>query len=298
MLPMATPGNPWPDCVRGKEGNRMIRRSISLTLMALCLIVLAGAAQAIPYSVEVTGAFFSTMPTPLGLSAQLTPWANGKPVTFTGITPYTIKVKAGPVNTNALGQASVNANWAQNIYTVTAYAKLNGAGVTSPPVAVSRFNPRNFCGVQGGGALHLLSYDVPPNVQHTIDPRQATYALIYKLNPGRNFGILYYDNDDPLGAVSFVAKSYESVIVTPVPGDPAYNILEFRGVGRAVLGGVPMWVHYYVYLDDYPDDNYFYIELTSITGRLLYESAGPGDEDQMAEQHVYDGKNVIVLCGG
>lgn len=272
----------------------MTRRIVSLTLMALCLTVLAGTAQAITYSLEVTGAFFSTMPTPLRLCADLTPSASGKPVTFTGITPYTIKVKAGPVlstTDDVLGNnACVNANWAQNIYTVTAYAKLNGSGVTSPPVAVSRFNPRSFCGIQGGGALHLLSYDVPPNVKYTFDPRQATYALIYKLNPGKNFGILYYDNDDPLGAVSFVAKSFESVIVTPDAGPPAYTMAEFRGVGRAVFGCVPKLVHYYVYADDYPDDSYFYIELWSLDGHLLYESAGPEE----AEQHVYDGMNVIT----
>lgn len=276
----------------------MTRRIVSLALMALCLTVLAGAAQAITYSLEVTGTFFSSMPTPLRLSADLAPSASGKPVTFNGITPYNIKVKAGPVLSTTddalFNNAYVNANWAQNIYTVTAYAKLNGGGVTSPPVAVSRFNPRNFCGVQGGGALHLKSYGVPPNVQHTFDPRQATYALIYKLNPGKNFGILYYDNDNPLGAVSFVAKSFESVIVTPFPGIPPYTMVEFRGSGRAVLGGVPTLVHYYVYLDDYPDDSYFYIELWSTKGKLLYESAGPNDQD--TELHVYDGQNVIVGC--
>lgn len=272
-------------------------RNTSLTLIALCLIIMASGAQAVPSTVEVTGSFFSTMPSPHGLCSQLLPWASAKPVTFTGITPYTIKVKAGPVKTNALGIACVNANWAQNIYTVTAYAKLNGTGPTSAPVAVSRFNPKLFCGLQGGGALHLLSYGVSPNIQHQLPPeRQATYALIYKLNPGKNFGILYYDNDNPLGAVSFVAKSYESVIVTPIVSPPAFTNVEFRGTGRAVLNGVPTLVHYYVYADSFPDDNYFYIELRGLDWQLLYESAGTSLVDQAAEQHVYDGKNVIVIC--
>ncbi len=213
-------------------------RTVSLTLIALCLIILASGAQAVP-TVEVTGSFFSTMPSPHGLCAQLLPWASGKPTTFTGITPYTIKVKAGPVNTNALGIACVNANWAQNIYTVTAYSKLNGTGPTSPPVAVSRFNPKYFCGLQGGGALHLLSYDVWPNIQHQVLPeRQATYAIIDKKNPGKNFGILYYDNDNPLGAVSFVAKSYENAMYTPVigiPPTPRYNSSAWDGLCSAAF---------------------------------------------------------------
>ena len=275
----------------------MTSRYVSLTLMALCLIILAGAGQAIPATLEVTGSFFSAMPTPLSLCAVLDPGMSGKPVTFTGITPYTIKVKAGPVPTNALGDVCALANWAQNIYTVTAYAKLNGTGPTSPPVAVSRFNPKNFCGLQGGGALHLLSYDVPPNVQHHgLPARQATYAIIDKLNPGRNFGILYYDNDNPLGAVSFVAKSYESAIFTPVGGIPPYNTVDFLGTGRAVFGGVPKIVHYYVHADDYPNDMWFYIEMWSIDGRLLYESAGPSIVDQDTERDVFNGKNVITIC--
>jgi len=275
----------------------MLRRYVSFTLMALCLIIAAGAAQAFMSTVEVTGSFFGSMPTPLNLCAELTPWANAKPVTFTGITPYMIKVKAGPVNTNVLGIACGSANWPQNIYTVTAYAKLNGTGPTSPPVAVSRFNPKNFCGLQGGGALHLLSYGVPPNVQHELPPgRQATFAIIDKLNPGKNFGILYYDNDNPLGAVSFVAKSYEYALFTPQIGPPPYTSVLFLGTGRAVFGGVPKIVHYEVRADNFPYDNYFYIELWSIDGHLLYESAGPSVIDQGTERHVYDGTNVIVVC--
>ena len=280
----------------------LTHRNALLALAAFCLMTMASAAQANGNSLEITGAFFSTMPTPLRLCAELTPSASGAPVTFNGVTPYNIKTKAGPMNTNALGLACVRANWPQNIYTVRATANVNG-GVTSPPVAVSVYNPRNFCGVQGGGALHLLSYGVPPSVQHqSLPARQATYALIYKLNPGKNFGILYYDNDNPLGAVSFVAKSYESVIDTSevglsgptTVGAPDYTEMEFRGVGRAVLNGVPTLVHYYVLVDDYADDNYFYIELWSLTGHLLYESADPDDEGE--EQHVYDGKNVITPC--
>lgn len=272
----------------------MRHRNALLALAAFCLTAMAGTAQANGNSLEVTGSFFSAMPTPLRLCAELTPTASGAPVTFNGVTPYSIKTKAGPRSTNALGLACVSANWAQNIYTVRATAVVNG-GVTSPPVAVSVYNPRNFCGVQGGGALQLWSYDVPPNVQYTFDPRQATFALIYKLNPGKNFGILYYDNDNPLGAVSFVAKSFEFTDSTYYDEEEEYNQVEFWGVGRAILDGVPTLVHYYILVDDYPDDNYFYIELWSITGNLLYESADPDDEN---EQHVYDGRIVIVECQG
>jgi len=301
----------------------MTRRTLYLTLFALVLILLASGAWAKKSELVVTGNFFNPKPGMTTLCAKVLPMDFWE-VEFKGETPYGLEFEAAPLFTNSTGRGCIRALWPQGVYKVKAKASeidddfevVQGAKPKSKEdVAVSVFNPYGFCGAQGGGALQLFSYGVPPSVKNTLSPRQATFAFIFKLNVPQNYGVWYFDKRDPDGGVKFVAQSFIDISFDSRMQDSVpYKVVEVRGNGMAEIedeqnneqhngmveingddqqGEDLVPVHYYIYADDYPGDSSFQIVLTDFTGQVLYESAlaniGP-------ETTVFSGKNVIQPC--
>lgn len=301
----------------------MARKPLYLVVLALTLVMATSAAWAVNCScISVTGNFFNPKPGATTLCAKVSPPSIWQ-VQFKGVTPYCLEFKAGPLYTNTVGQICAKTVWPQGVYKVKAYTQANNSLQVngcrkSDPVAVSVFNPGTtscpFCGAQGGGALRLFTYDVPPNVRTSLAPRQATFAYIFKLNPPQNLGVWYFDNDNPYGPLSFSARSYTHLFFDKrqVNGTD-YNVVEAYGTGCLKIASVAVsvqcdpcdddpygdcWrncdpVRYYIYADDYPGDSSFRIKLWDFAGNLIYQSALDGE---WPETTVYNGKNVIQEC--
>lgn len=280
----------------------MSRKTLFLLTLVMALSTLVSAVWAVQLQeIDVTGNFFNPKPGATQLCAQVYPFCSNAQVQFTGKTPYDTEVTAQYVWTNAWGKACIKTIWPQGIYKVKARARYENSTsgsilqvpcIKSDPVAVSVFNPKNFCGAQGGGALYLRSYDVPPNVKTTLAARQATFAFIVKRNQPNNFGILFFDNDNPYGQVEFESIHWFDSNILYYMG-PDYASIELIGMGEAEVNGQEQPVHYYMYADTFPGANKFYLELRDITGALIYKSS-PTPTDPEAK--VFNGKNLIVPC--
>lgn len=283
----------------------MKHKLFGMLAFLISLSLLAGASWAVPpVQIEVLGNHWNPSPGRTTLCAEVCPHTPGLVLEFIGENQFGIKMKAKPKKIEAKRISCINTVWPQGIYGVKACLVKPTSGGTSsastsvngvpcsPMVAISVYNPKGFCGSQGGGALHLRSYGVPPNVKKTLAEREASYAYIYKTSPPWNFGIGYFDNDNPNGKVSFVAVQWFDAKCDEMTG-PDHTKFEVMGMGWAEMG---LWqgpVRYKMSADDYPGENWFRLQLWSISGALIYQSA---PDEQSSEQRVYDGKNVFVHC--
>lgn len=252
-------------------------------LLAAALLLLPTGASAL----EVITDHFYQIPIAQGLCADLESCIAGVPVAFQGVTPWSTRRAAGPVPTNSLGIACVNVIWPQGIYTVQAQSN----GEVSDPVAVAFWQPNGFYGAISAGELHIYRYGFFPNNLVTQEYRRATAAMIFTdpLCTGRcaTFGVIYYDPDNPVGAVTFTTKTFQQVVRTPKAG---YESMEFRGVGYLQQGAGPRkLVRYYLYVDDLSGDNYFCLDIYDLTGKLIYYNDGC---------HLYEGATEVELCLG
>jgi len=283
----------------------MKRNVLFLITIVIALSVLGSASWAVPpLKIEVIGNYFNPRPGSTTLCAKVCPAQAGIWVGFTGETPYGTMVRAWPTRTNAQGIACINTVWPQGIYGVRAWVLT--AGPQPPPsdsvqtngpkpsliAAVSVFNPKNFCGAQGGGALYLHSYGVPPNVRTTLTDRKATYAFIYKKDDPGYFSVGLLDYSNPCGPVEFVTTQWFDASIQEFAG-PDYKSIVVVGMGHAMIGPWDGPVHYRMYADDFPGGSRFRVQLWGINGALLYQSA---PDDASSEQKVYEGKNVIQPC--
>ncbi len=274
---------------------------MNLVVFALALALLASSAWAFLPGVDITGNFFNPKPGSTTLCGDVE--GNGNwIVEFMGETPYGLKFTAGPMMTDSVGKLCIKTTWPQGVYAVEAQTSLLTLnqhlqnGVSEPEeVAVSVFNPNWFCGTQGGGALQLVSYDVPPSVKTSVTSRQATFAYIFKQRVPQNYGIWYFDNENPLGAVEFVAKSFTDIFYSSRVKDlTAYKVVEVYGNGLAEFNETDeFFVHYYMYADDFPGENSFQLVLWDFAGNVLYMSA-PANTGP--ESTVSKGKNAIQPC--
>jgi hypothetical protein len=277
----------------------MTRRTLALSILALVILASMACANNIG-SVEVTGNFFNPKPglTTLCADTHMSGWF----VEFQGETPYGLLFDAGPMMTNSLGKICIKTIWPQGVYAVEAHMLRDERSMLQQPndseaeeVAISVFNPFLFCGAQGGGALSLFSYDVPPSVKTTLAPRQATFAYIFKQRVPQNYGIWYFDNDNPLGPVEFVAQSFTDISYGNAVFDmTAFQVVQVYGNGMVEFdetNEIPC--HYFMYANDFPGGNSFQLVLWDFAGNVLYRSAptniGP-------ESTVLKGKNVIQPC--
>lgn len=283
----------------------MKRNVLFLIAVAIALSVLGSASWAgLPLKIEVIGNYWNPKPGSTTLCAKVCPAMAGVWVGFTGESPYGTLVRAWPTRTNAQGIARIKAIWPQGIYGVRAWVLTSGqqppptdSVTTNGPkpsliTAVSVFNPKFFCGAQGGGALYLRSYGVPPNVRTTLTDRKATYAFIYKKDDPGYFAVGLLDYDNPRKPVEFVATQWFDASFQEFTG-PDFKSLVVIGMGHAKIGLWEGTVRYKMYADDFPGDNWFRVELWGTNGALLYQSAPDGASP---EQKVYEGKNVIQPC--
>jgi hypothetical protein len=270
----------------------MTRRLIHLTVFALTLILLTNAAWTKADGIDVTGNFYNARPGSTTLCAKVDPMGEWE-VNFTGETPYGLIFGAAPLFTDRTGKGCIRTVWPQGVYAVEATATDGENPPTileSEEVAISVFNPNRFCGAQGGGALRLFTYGVPPSVKKTLTYRQATFAFIFKLSVPQNYGVFYFDCDNPDGEVEFVARSFTDIFFDDqVDGIVPYKTVE--AIGNGLLNKEP--VHYLIYADNYPGDNWFMIQLWDFTGNLVYQSA---IDDVWPETSVFNGKNVVQPC--
>ena len=227
---------------------------------------------------QIISDYFYEKPFAARFCAQLDTAAT--PVTFVATTPQGIIKTAGPVNTNVLGLACVSVTWPVGVYELSVPAESD-----CPSVAISIFSENNFCGAQGGGTVLLEEYGVPPNVHQSLEPREADFAFIYRPTSPMNFGVIYHDPDYPLGAIGFIAKSFQTV---QTEDETTYESMEFHGNGKLTQGtGAPMSVHYNLYVDDDPTDTYFSLRIYDFAGHLLYEN----DDCEL-----FEGQNVVEIC--
>ncbi|GEM_PF-2221718 len=281
----------------------MTRKILFALTLVMAMTVLAGASWATTVEdIKVTGNFFNPRPGSTQLCAEVDPRYSGVEVKFTGETPYEVEFKAKSAFTNAWGVACVKTTWPQGIYEVEAKAfptntngMLQAPKIESESVAVSVFNPTNFCGAQGGGALYLNSYDAGKVVRQTLASRQATFAFIFKKSPVNNFGILYFDNDHPvLGEVEFEARHwFDSNIL--YFNNPDYASFELIGMGWVETEEYEGPVHYYLYADTFPGFQKFFIALWDPAGNLVYRSA-PWNNGVVPELRVFQGQIVVTPC--
>ncbi|MBP6963481.1 MAG: hypothetical protein KBC96_03645 [Armatimonadetes bacterium] len=283
----------------------MKHKLFAVPALVVALSLLAGASWAVPppITISVLGNHWNPKPGSTTLCAQVSPPIPGIALEFTGESQFGIILGARFTRTNARGMASINTVWPQGIYGVRARIAKPGFSVNSetavngviesPMVAIAVFNPKDFCGAQGGGALHLRSYGVPPNVRQTLAQREATYAFIYKSNEPWNFGVGYLDNDNPCGRITFKGTQWFDAKCDEVTSPEEFSSIEVMGMGWAEMGAWQGPVRYKFSADDYPGDNSFRLQLWSISGALLYQSA---PDEQSPEQKVYEGKNVLAPC--
>ncbi len=245
-----------------------------LAVMALLLMM----PMIVSANCEITSDYFYEKPFPATFCVQLDTPAT--PVTFVATTPQGMKKTAGPVNTNALGLACVSVNWPVGVYELTIPTESD-----CPPHAISIFSELNFCGAQGGGALLLDEYGVPPNVQQSLEPRKADFAFINRELSPKNFAVIYHDPDYPLGAIRFIAKSFQTIQAFDLT---TYQWMKFHGSGKLSQGmGAPMSVHYTLYVDDDPILPYFCLQIWDFAGHLLYEND---------DCSLFEGRNEVEIC--
>lgn len=279
----------------------MTRKTMYLVVLAMALLLLAGSAWAVPPpQIDVTGNYFNPSPGSTTLCVKIDPMGAWD-LRFTGKTPYGLEFQAAPLLTNAAGRGCIRALWPQGVYNLkvksSPQSAFNLVQVPKPQlrqdVAISVFNKNWFCGTQGGGALKLFSYGVPPNVKKTLASRQATFAFIFKQAVPQNYGVFYFDTDNPDHKVKFVAQSFTDIFYDTIDGPVTYNTVQVRGNSVVEMDDDDMPVHYLIYADDYPGDPWFRIQLWDFTGRLVYQSS---PEISESEKTVVNGKNVIQPC--
>jgi hypothetical protein len=281
----------------------MTRRTMHLVVLGMALLLLAGSAWAKkPDDMSITGNFFNPRPGSTTLCAKVDQMGEWD-LRFTGETPYGLVFGAAPLFTNAAGTGCINTVWPQGVYKVKVKASeiKSVFGLVQGPkpkakedVAVSVFNPNGFCGAQGGGALKLFSYGVPPSVKKTLASRQATFAYIFKQSVPQNYGVFYFDTENPDHKVKFVARSFTDIFFDDqVDGIVPYKTVEVRGNSTAEIDEDDMPVHYLIYADNYPGDNWFRIQLWDFTGNLVYQSSIGYERP---ETTVFNGKNVVQPC--
>lgn len=262
-------------------------------LLVLLLSVVSSAALALN-TVVVTEGYFHPQPFGVRICAQTIPAIPNAQMTFYGESIFGTKPVPATTIANSLGFGCARTNWPVGVYSV----QVNADSLWSPFVAVTVADlNRICCGVAAGGAVGIFHYGVPGNIIRTLEPRFATFGLLYNqgCSPGNcyriPFQLLYFDHDHPLGPVSFVAKSFMQMQfgASPNPG----SIVRFVGNGLFQQGaGSPMYVRYCVETVDGNPDR-FKLELSNFAGQVIYKSSiGIGYEGAVI------GGNVFVDCPG
>ncbi len=243
-----------------------------LVLLVMSLAILSNAALA-QDMVFITERFFNPQPLGVRLCAQTVPGIPNIPMTFFGEGVYGTHPVPATATTNSLGFGCAKAFWPVGVYSV----QVNAGPVWSPFVAVTVAPQSICCGLTGGGALALFHYGVPKNITRTLEPRFATFGILFDEGcNGRKcakipFQLLYFDHDNPLGPVSFVAKSFISKQFGIAP-NPSESV-RFVGNGQFQLGAdPPKYVRYIAeIIDGNPDQ--FYLEIRDFAGKVLYQSS-------------------------
>lgn len=268
-------------------------RKLYVALLALSLALVSSAAMALDM-VYITERFFNPQPFGVKLCAQTVPGIPNVPMTFYGESVFGIDPVPANTVANSLGYGCATAFWPVGVYAV----QVSAGPLWSPFVAVTVADTQRICcGVAGGGQVGIFHYGPPFNTVRTLQPRFASFGILYDegCSPGRcpriPFQLLYFDHDNPLGSISFVAKSFMQVQHSAMnnPG----QIVTFVGNGLFQQGAGPeQYVRYYLKIIDGSTDK-FCLELRNFAGQVIYRSSAGINW----EGTVINGE-IIIDCAG